>query len=87
MDQAPPAYPIVVNVKLPAMTAPNGLVGCWRRLGLIANAMKPTGFMHDPTLIANTTSGDGDTRKWLNSRKKIINRPVINKRGKWSETP
>ena len=49
MDQAPPAYPIVVNVKLPAMTAPNGLVGCWRRLGLIANAMKPTGFMNDPT--------------------------------------
>ena len=77
MDQAAPAYPIVVNVKLPAMTAPKGLAGCWRRSGLIANAMKPTGFMKDPTHMANTTSGEGDTRNWLNSRKKIISKPVI----------
>jgi hypothetical protein len=29
--------------------------------------------------MANTTSGGGDTRKWVNSRKEIINSPIISK--------
>ena len=62
MDQAAPAYPIVVKVKLVAMTAPNGLFGCWRSVGLIASAMKPMGFMNDPAHMPKATSGDGDTR-------------------------
>jgi hypothetical protein len=33
----------------------------------------------DDCTIANTTNGDGDTRKGVNSRKKIINKPVISK--------
>ena len=39
--------PIVVEVKLPAMMAPNGLVGFWLRVGLIESAMNPIGFMDD----------------------------------------
>ena len=32
-DHAAPAYPMVVEMKLPAMTTPNGLVGLWRKSG------------------------------------------------------
>ena len=52
---------MVVEVKLPAMMAPNGLVGVWRSVGRIASAMNPTGFMNDPRLMVNTTKGGGDT--------------------------
>ena len=50
-------------MKLPAMTAPNGLAGIWFSVGLIDSAMNPSGFMNEPMLIERTTMGGGTTRR------------------------